>query len=635
LESPEEYWSEQAAAVDWFTPPPKESILTKDENGVHRWFKGGKLNTSYLALDVNVNEGRGDQVALIFDSPVTGTVRKITYSELRDNVAKFAGALRNLGVEKGDRVVVYMPNSIEAITAVYACARLGAIHSVVFGGFAPNELKTRLDDLEPKVIVSSSCGIEGSKVIPYKPLVDAALDMAEYDTSNVKTVFLDREQHSCADLMIPGRDLWWHEVIAAADPADPVPLDATDVLYVLYTSGTTGKPKGIVRDNGGHAVSLKATMNQIMNMKPGEVYWAASDVGWVVGHTYMMYAPLLHGCTSVIFEGKPVRTPDAGAFWRMIEEHKINGLFTAPTAVRAIRKEDPNGDFIKKYDVSSLDRGLFFAGERLDKGTFDWLQEVLPEAHINDNWWQTETGSPICANMHGIERVPSKGGSCTFPAPGFDLQILDDAGHPVPQGKEGNIALKLPLPPCVFPTVWGDHDRMNESYFQEFPGYYESGDAGVIDEDGYVFVLGRTDDVINVAAHRLSTGEMEEVVGGHEVVAECAVIGVNDALKGEVPFGFVILKDTHMHVDQAEASKELNNLVRGKIGAIATLKKIVFVNKLPKTRSGKILRKTMRQLTETPLADMPVPSTIDDATALDHIYETVQKHKIGPLHEDK
>ena len=552
--------------------------------------------------------------------------QKFTYEELRDTVAKFAGCLRNLGVEKGDRVIIYMPMVAEAVIAMLACARLGAVHSVVFGGFAPNELAVRIDDAKPKVLVTGSCGIEFTKIIEYKPLVDKALEVSKFPPENI--VVLQRPQAKAT--MQSGRDHDWNELMSQASPADPVSLDATDPLYILYTSGTTGLPKGVVRDNGGHAVALKYSMKAVYNTDPGDVYWAGSDVGWVVGHSYIVYAPLLHGCTTIVYEGKPVRTPDAGAFWRMIAEHKINTFFTAPTAFRAVKKEDPEAKLLKQYDISSL-RTLFLAGERLDPPTYDWLTEILKEAPqpgipVVDHWWQTETGWAICSNPMGIEPQPVKNGSPTFPMPGYNVQVLDEVGEICKPGETGNIVIHLPLPPSCLPTLWNDDERFKQSYLSQYPGYYLTGDEGIKDEDGYIFVMGRTDDVINVAGHRLSTGEMEELIAGHPAVAECAVTGIDDELRGQVPVGFVVLKDG-IEISQDQMQEELIAIIRREIGAVAYFRQSGIVKRLPKTRSGKILRKTIRRLAiET---EVLVPPTIDDPKILDEIREVMQERGIG------
>ncbi len=624
IEQPELFWREQAEQIKWYELP--ETILSQDEHGFYRWFSGGKINTSYLALDVHIEEGRGAQLAMIYDSPATDSQQKFTFMELRDEVAKFAGGLKNLGVEKGDRVIIYMPMVPEAVIAMLACARLGAVHSVVFGGFAPNELAVRIDDAKPKVIVTASCGIEFTRVIEYKPLVDQALAIAESPPEN--TVVLQRPQAQAK--MQSGQDHDWNELLKNAEPAEPVALDATDPLYILYTSGTTGLPKGVLRDNGGHAVALKYSMKAVYNTDPGDVFWAGSDVGWVVGHSYIVYAPLIHGCTTILYEGKPVRTPDAGAFWRLIEEHKVNTFFTAPTAFRAVKKEDPQAKLKKQYNISSL-RTLFLAGERLDPPTYEWLKEILsdgsqPEIPVIDHWWQTETGWAICSNPMGIEPQPLKNGSPTFPMPGYNVQVLDEEGETCKPGETGNIVIHLPLPPSCLPTLWNDDERFKQSYLSQYPGYYITGDEGIKDEDGYIFVMGRVDDVINVAGHRLSTGEMEELIAGHPDIAECAVTGIDDELRGQVPVGFVVLKDG-TQISQDKMQEELIAIIRKNIGAVACFKQAGIVKRLPKTRSGKILRKTIRKLaSETEVA---VPPTIDDPLILEEIREIMQERGIG------
>ncbi len=615
IETPEAFWAEKAEAVKWFKKP--ETILSKDKNGIDRWFADGEMNTAYLALDYHVESGRGDQDALIYDSPVTDTKQRYTYSELRDAVAKFAGVLKSQGVEKGDRVVIYMPMIAEAVIAMLAVARLGAIHSVVFGGFAPHELAVRIDDAEPKVVVTSSCGIEITKVIEYKPLLDEAIEKSAHKPDSC--IVFQRPQATAS--MIEGRDIDWVTAVAAAEPADCTPVNATDPLYILYTSGTTGKPKGVVRDNGGHAVALKYSMKAIYNMEPGEVFWAASDVGWVVGHSYIVYGPLLAGCTTIVYEGKPIKTPDAGAFWRVCEEYGAKALFAAPTAFRAIKKEDPDSELLKQYDLSKL-QTIFMAGERLDPPTYHWTKETLGKPVI-DHWWQTETGWAICGNLTGIEMLEPKPGSSTVPVSGFNIHILDHDGNELPNGEQGNIAIKLPLPPSCLPTVWGDFERFRTGYLSEFPGYYCSGDGGYKDDDGYIFIMGRTDDVINVAGHRLSTGEMEEIVADHPAVAECAVIGINDPLKGQQPIGLVLLKNG-VEIDDAQIESELVAMVRKEIGAVACFRRAIVVQRLPKTRSGKILRKLLRQIAEG--SDYTVPSTIDDPASLPEIQEIMDRN---------
>ncbi|MFC4531953.1 propionyl-CoA synthetase [Sphaerisporangium dianthi] len=606
IDDPGAFWGRAAEAVTWDRLP--ERTLDADAAPFYRWFAGGELNTCHNALDRHVAGGRGAQAALIYDSPLTGSARTYTYAELLEQVARFAGVLRGLGVGKGDRVVVYMPMVPEAVVAMLACARLGAVHSVVFGGFAPRELAVRIDDARPTVVVSASCGIEPSRVVPYKPMLDSALEMAGHRPAHC--VVLQREQAPAA--MVAGRDVDWHEAMAAADPAGCVPVAATDPLYILYTSGTTGRPKGVVRDNGGHAVALLWSMRNVYDIAPGEVFWAASDVGWVVGHSYIVYAPLLLGATSVLYEGKPVGTPDAGAFWRVISEYGVNALFTAPTAFRAVRKVDPEGAHLAKYDISSL-RTLFLAGERLDPDTYHWATEKLG-VPVVDHWWQTETGWAVAANLRGLAPMPIKPGSPTVPVPGYDVRVLDPDGRPCPPGVDGAICVRLPLPPGTLPTLWQDDERYLASYLSAFPGYYLTGDGGHLDEDGYLFVMGRTDDVINVAGHRLSTGSMEAALAGHPAVAECAVIGVADELKGQVPRGLVVLK-SGVDADPAELREELVRLVRDQVGAVAALRRVDIVPALPKTRSGKILRKTMRGIADG--ADEPVPSTIEDASVLD------------------
>jgi propionyl-CoA synthetase len=612
LEQPEQFWAEAAQAIDWDDPPTR--ILDDSRAPFYRWFTGGRLNTAYNALDRHVERGRADQPALVYDSPVTDTKRTYTYRELRDLVAAFAGALRAQGVDRGDRVVVYMPMVPEALIAMLACARIGAVHSVVFGGFASGELATRIDDAEPKAIVSASCGIEPGRVVPYKPLLDAAIDLAAHKPD--RCIVLQRQALE-ADL-VPGRDLEWSEAVAGTQPAECVPLEATDPLYILYTSGTTGQPKGIVRDTGGHAVALAWSMPNIYDVQPGEVYWAASDVGWVVGHSYIVYAPLLHGCTSVLYEGKPVGTPDAGAFWRVIAEHGVETLFTAPTAFRGIRQQDPEGEHIGRYDLSRF-RALFLAGERCDPETLRWAERKLGVPVI-DHWWQTETGWPIVANCAGIELLPVKAGSPTKPVPGWDVCVLDEGGREAGAGEIGSLVVKLPMPPGASPTLWNAEERFREAYLSTFPGYYQTADAGYVDEDGYVFVMARADDVIKVAAHRLSTGAIEEVLASHQDVAECAVIGVADAMKGQLPLGFVVLK-AGVERPHGEIVAELVQLVRERIGPVAAFKAAAVVNRLPKTRSGKILRGTMRQIADG--EEYTTPATIDDPAILDEISDAL------------
>ena len=608
ITDPEGFWGAAADGIDWYRQPTV--VLDRTNPPFYRWFADGVLNTCYNAVDRHVQRGRGDQAALIYDSPVTGTSRTFTYSDLLDQVQRFAGVLRDLGTGQGDRVVIYMPMIPEAVVAMLACARIGAVHSVVFGGFAAPELAARIDDASPKVVVTASCGIETTRVLEYKPILDKAIELASAKPS--RCVILQRPQAVAA--LTEGRDVDWQEAMAAAEPADCVPVAATDPLYILYTSGTTAKPKGVVRDNGGHAVVLRWSMDNIYDIKPGEVFWAASDIGWVVGHSYIVYAPLLAGCTTVLYEGKPVGTPDPGAFWRVIADYNVKAMFTAPTAFRAIKKEDPTGDFAGKYDLSNF-QYLFLAGERLDPETYRWAGELL-NVPVIDHWWQTETGWPIAADLMGLDPLPTKPGSPSVPVPGFDLHVVNIAsGDDVPPGATGDIVLRLPLPPGCLTTLWGDDDRFIESYLVQHPGSYITGDGGFRDEDGYVYVMGRTDDVINVAGHRLSTGEMEEILASHPAVAECAVIGVNDPLKGQIPRGFVVLK-AGIETDPDVLSAELVDLVRARIGAVAALRRIDVVSALPKTRSGKILRKTMRGIADGNNNE-PVPSTIEDPAALD------------------
>ena len=608
VENPEKFWGDVAKQVTWTKPYDK--VLDDSNVPFYRWFAGGEMNTCYEAVDVHVKNGRGDQLAIIYDSPVSDVKEKITYAQLLDRVSRFAGALKAAGVEKGDRVVVYMPMIPEAVIGMLACARIGAVHSVVFGGFASNELAIRINDAKPKLILSASCGIEGSKVIPYKPLLNKAIELAAHKPE--KCIVFQRPQAKAE--LNPGMDLDWVEAEKTAAPADCTPVKATDPLYILYTSGTTGIPKGVVRDNGGHAVALKWTMKNIYAMEPGDVFWAASDVGWVVGHSYIVYAPLLYGCTTVVYEGKPVGTPDPGAFWRVISEYGIKALFCAPTAFRAIKKEDPNGEFLKKYDISCF-KYLFQAGERLDPDTYQWASDML-KVPVIDHWWQTETGWAITANFPGLEMLTIKPGSATKPSPGYNMCILDNDGKELPLGSEGIVAIKLPLPPGTLPTLWQNDTKFNESYLSPFPGYYFTGDGGYIDKDGYVFIMGRVDDVINIAGHRLSTGSMEEVVASHPDVAECAVFGVADDFRGEIPLGFVVLK-AGVTRDGDEIIKELYKMVREEIGAFAYFRNAAVVKRLPKTRSGKILRGIMRKIANA--EDYKAPSTIDDPAILEEI----------------
>ena len=617
VEQPEVFWKEQAGRIQWFKEPA--TILGKDENGIDRWFVDGELNTAYLALDYHVLNGRGDQLALIYDSPVTGSKRTYTYRQLTEAVALTAGMLKAQGVEQGDRVIIYMPMIPEAAIAMLACARIGAVHSVVFGGFAPHELAVRIDDAHPKVIMSASCGIEIDRVIEYKPILDKAVAMASHKVGCC--LIYQRDTRPCD--LTAGRDLDWAESLKKAQPADCATVKATDPLYVLYTSGTTGKPKGVVRDNGGHAVAMRYSMDVVYDMHPGDVFWAASDVGWVVGHSYIVYAPLIAGCTTVFYEGKPVRTPDAGAFWRVCEEYGVKGLFAAPTAFRAIRKEDPECLQAKKYDLSKL-KTIFMAGERLDPPTYDWVVEHI-QRPVVDHWWQTETGWAIAGNHMGLDPVKVKAGSVTRPSPGYNVQILNSRGQPVARNEQGSIAIKLPLPPGCLPTIWGNHERFVAGYLGTYKGYYITGDGGYLDDDNYLFVLGRTDDIINVAGHRLSTGEMEEVVAGHSAVAECAVIGRHSDLKGEEPLGLVLLKDG-VDIDEETLRQELIQRVRDQIGAVASFREAVIVKRLPKTRSGKILRKVLRNIANN--EEYQTPSTIDDPACLGEIEQILTSHGI-------
>jgi propionyl-CoA synthetase len=608
MKDPESFWAEAAELIDWDRPWDK--VLDTSNEPFYRWFQGGMLNTCYNAVDRHVAAGRGDQPAIIHDSPVTDSKTVITYAELQDQVARFAGALSALGVTKGDRVIIYMPMVPEAAVAMLGCARIGAIHSVVFGGFSARELATRIDDAMPKVMVAGSCGIEPNRIVHYKPLLDSAINLAEHKPEHC--IVLQREQEP--GTLVEGRDIGWSEALAAAEPAACVSVAATDPLYILYTSGTTGQPKGVVRDNGGHAVAMAWSMKNVYAVEPGEVFWAASDVGWVVGHSYIVYAPLLAGCTTIVYEGKPVGTPDAGAFWRVVSEHRVSALFTAPTAFRAIKRDDPNAEHLERYDLGTL-RALFLAGERCDPDTLAWAERILGIPVI-DHWWQTETGWAIAANCLGIEPLPVKPGSPTRAVPGYDIQVLDDDGVSVKPGDIGRIMIRLPLPPGCLPTLWGNDERFIRSYLSAQPGYYLTGDAGYLDEDGYLFVMSRIDDIINVAGHRLSTGAMEGVLAAHPDVAECAVIGAFDQLKGELPLGLVVLK-SGVARDEAVIGKELVNLVREQIGPVAAFKTVAIVQRLPKTRSGKILRGTMKSIADG--KDYRMPATIDDPAILDEI----------------
>jgi propionyl-CoA synthetase len=619
---PEGFWGEAAKEIDWIEPPKK--VFDKDAGIYGRWFAGGVVNTCYNALDRHVLRGRNDQPALIYDSPVTNSKQTFSYGRMLSEVQLLGAMLRDFGVTKGDRVIIYMPMVPEAVFAMLACARIGAVHSVVFGGFAAKELATRIDDAKPKVILSASCGIEGARVIPYKPLLDEAIKLARHKPPTC--MILQRPQ--CEAALTPGRDHDWRKVwenaVNYAKTSECVPVAATDPLYILYTSGTTGIPKGVVRDNGGHMVALKWSMQYLYGVKPGEVWWSGSDVGWVVGHSYIVYAPLFHGCTSILYEGKPVGTPDAGAFWRVCADHGVVSLFTAPTAFRAIRKEDPDAKLLKQYDLSKF-RALFLAGERADPPTIQWAEEHL-KVPVLDHWWQTETGWCIAGNPLGLGALPVKYGSACVPMPGYQIDIVDEACHPVPANKIGSIVVKLPLPPANFPTLWEQDDRFKESYLDEFPGYYKTADAGYKDDDGYVYVMSRTDDIINVAGHRLSTGGMEEVLASHQDVAECAVLGIKDELKGEVPCGFIVLK-AGVNRPPAEIEKEIVALVREKIGPVAAFKLAITVARLPKTRSGKILRGTIKKIADGDKWTMP--ATIDDPAILDEITGALKGHGVG------
>ena len=607
-EHPRAFWAEAAAGVDWHRQP--QTVLDDDNPPFTQWFPDGELNACHNALDRHVEAGRGEQTALIYDSPVTGRVQRFSYRELRDRVACFAGALRGQGVETGDRVVIYMPMVPEAAIAMLACARIGAVHSVVFGGFAANELAVRIDDVRAKLVVAASCGIEPGRLVPYKPLLDQAIELAGHKPE--ACIILQREQQPAE--LIAGRDLDWRELEIAAEPVACVPVPAGHPLYVLYTSGTTGQPKGVVRDTGGCVVSLLWSMRKVYGVGPGDVFWAASDVGWVVGHSYIVYGPLFNGSTSILYEGKPVGTPDPGAYWRVISEHGVKVFFTAPTAFRAIKKEDPKAAYLQRYDLSGFE-ALFLAGERCDPDTLGWAQEQLGVPVI-DHWWQTELGWPACANCRGIELLPVVPGSPTKPVPGFVLEVLDQQGRPRPPGEIGALVLRLPLPPGTFTGLWGNEERFVKAYFSTFPGYYETGDAGYIDANGYVFVMARTDDVINVAGHRLSTGAMEEVLAAHPDVAECAVIGVADPMKGQLPLGMLVLKDG-VDRDPAAICAEAVALVRQHIGPVAAFKLCTAVPRLPKTRSGKVLRGTMRAIADG--EPWKLPATIDDPAALDEV----------------
>ena len=614
IEQPDDFWAEAAEELHWFEK--WDRVLDDSRAPFTRWFSGGRVNTCYNAVDRHVAQGRGEQAALIWDSPVAGATASLTYRELQDEVAVLAGALRGLGVEAGDRVLIYMPNVPEAAVGMLACARIGAIHSVVFGGFASSELATRIDDAQPKIVLAASCGLEPNRVVEYKPLLDAAIEIAKHTPE--ACIYLQRPQ--CPAALDPARDLDWMDLVAAAKPVDCVPVPATDPLYILYTSGTTGVPKGVVRDHGGHMVALHWSMKNVYGLEPGEAFWAASDVGWVVGHSYIVYAPLLFGCTSIMFEGKPVGTPDASAYWRVISENRVSVLFTAPTAFRAIKRDDPKTELMSGYDLSAL-RTLFLAGERADPDTIRWAEDAL-SVPVIDHWWQTESGWPMAANCLGIEPLPVKHGSPTRAVPGYDIAVLDESGRPVAPGDSGAICVRLPLPPGMLPTLWNNDEGYVDTYLSRYDGFYETADAGFMDEDGYLWIMSRTDDIINVAGHRLSTGGMEEVVASHPDVAECAVIGVADPLKGQVPLGFAVLKAGVERPEQ-EITNEIIALVREKIGPVAAFKQATVVKGLPKTRSGKVLRGTMRSIADS--EEYSVPATIDDPQILEEIEEALRR----------
>jgi len=618
IQEPAAFWLEQAKHLSWYEMP-KTALKSYGDYPI--WFPDGKLNICYLTVDKHIEDGFGEQTAIIYDSPVTQTVQHISFNELQHEVAHLAGALQNLGVEKGNTVIIYMPMIPQAVYAMLACARIGAVHSVVFGGFAANELAIRIDDCAPKVIITASAGIEITKIINYKPIVDEAIDLAAHKPQNV--VLYDRKLGS--ELSYNARDLDYNELVKNAEQAPCVPVEAYHPLYILYTSGTTGKPKGIVRDTGGYATALLFSMRYVYDVNPGEVYWAASDVGWVVGHSYIVYGPLLNRNTTILFEGKPIKTPNASTFWRVIEQHRVSVMFTAPTAIRAIKKEDPEGTFIKKHDLSSL-RYQFLAGERCDVATLEWYKQHIPIPAI-DHWWQTESGWPMIANLAGVELLPIKPGSAGKAVPGYDIEILNDEGEKLGANQEGYVVVKLPLPPGTLLDIWNNNKRFKEGYLSKFPGYYFSGDGGYTDEDGYLYITGRVDDVINVAGHRLSTAEMEEIVAAHPMVAECAVVGINDELKGQIPLALVVAK-TGNENDQQQVEFELIQAIRNKIGAVASLKNVVFVTRLPKTRSGKIIRKLIRQIFDGAAHDeIKVPPTIDDASVIGEIQEAAQTFK--------
>ena len=618
IDSPTQFWETQAKELDWYKNP--ETILSKDNNDYPLWFKDGELNMCYLAIDKHIEDGFGEQIAMIFDSPVTQTVKKYTYNEVKTEVAKLAGGLLSLGLKEGHTAIIYMPMIPQAAFAMLACARIGVTHSVVFGGFAPHELAIRIDDCKPRVIITASSGIEVDRVIPYKPMVDEAIELSEHKPK--KVIIFNRKLG--ARVPFKKYDVDFDALVYGSEEADCVVVNATHPLYVLYTSGTTGKPKGIVRDTGGYATSLKFSMKKIYGVKEGEIFWAASDVGWIVGHSFIVYGPLLNRNTTIIFEGKPIKTPDASTFWRVITEHKVNVMFTAPTAIRAIKKEDPNGEFIKQYDLSSL-RTQFLAGERCDVATLEWYQKHIPIPAI-DHWWQTESGWPMISNMMGVEYLPIKPGSAGKAVSGYDIRIFDENGNQLGPNEEGYVVIKLPLPPGTLLDLWQDNERFRAGYLNKFPGYYFSGDGGFIDEDNYIFITGRVDDVINVAGHRLSTAEMEEIVASHHSVAECAVIGINDELKGQIPLGLVVTK-TGEDIEHFQLEHEVVQLVREKIGAVASLRNVIIVQRLPKTRSGKILRKLLRSIVDG--EKFQIPSTIDDEAIIDEVKEEFQKYKIG------
>ncbi|MFV8338999.1 acetate--CoA ligase [Flavobacterium sp. LB3P21] len=618
IDQPEAFWAAQADEIEWYNKP--ETILSKDENGYPLWYKDGELNICYLALDKHIQDGYGDQTAFIYDSPVTQTIKKYTYSEVKTEVAKLAGGMQSLGLKKGDTAIIYMPMIPQTAFAMLACARIGVIHSVVFGGFAPHELAIRIDDCKPRAIITASSGIEIDRLIAYKPLVDEAIELASHRPK--KVIVFNRKLG--ARIPFKKYDVDYDALVYGSEETPCVPLNSNHPLYILYTSGTTGKPKGIVRDTGGYAVALKFSMKYIYNVKEDETFWAASDMGWAVGHSYILYGPLLNRNTTIIFEGKPIKTPDASTFWRIISEHKVGTMFTAPTAIRAIKKEDPDGEFIKQYDLSAL-KNQFLAGERCDNATLEWYQQHIPIPVI-DHWWQTESGWPMIANSLGIEKMPVKSGSATKAVCGYDIRIFNENGDELSANEEGLVVVKLPLPPGNMLGIWENEARFKAGYFSKFDGYYLSGDGGYKDEDGYIFITGRTDDVINVAGHRLSTAEMEEVVASHHSVTECAVIGIQDELKGQIPLALVVTKSGD-DIEHYQLEQEIIKLVRHQIGAVASLRNVVIVQRLPKTRSGKILRKLMRSITDG--EEFQIPSTIDDESIVEEIVTTLKKYKIG------